>query len=300
LEHNSYYFSFALFLGSVWLRLIGMNGDGYVLASYFIGLTVVAAATSRVFTGRTWCHYFCPVMFLEKFYTEASRVGTGANSRCSSCTGCKKACPDINQEKSYWEELPLPAKRFAYFCFPGVVIGFSVYGSLQSGDWKSVFGGSAGQQPGLVGSAFLPGHSPLTAGFFFLPDVPRALAAALTLAGCCLGSYIAFSVVERFLRRRGPQSSPSVNAESARHRLFAVGAFLAFVTFYGFVSAVVFRTSSWAGAALLLGVVALALVTLVRRLGRTRQAGLATPRNPSAVAVGGYIEVRSVSQRPAA
>ena len=85
-------------------------------------------AVGVVFTGKTWCNYVCPVSFVEKLYTEPRGLRDTPNSQCATCTACKPACPDINEENSYWKEILAPAKARAYFAFPGVVLAF--YGVL--------------------------------------------------------------------------------------------------------------------------------------------------------------------------
>jgi hypothetical protein len=42
------------------------------------------------------------------------------------CTACKRNCPDIDLEHGYWKELDLPARRVAYFAWPGLVVGYFV------------------------------------------------------------------------------------------------------------------------------------------------------------------------------
>jgi hypothetical protein len=278
LETNAYYISFSLFLGTVWLRLTVMNGDGYAIAIYFVGLIAVAVIFGRVFTGRSWCHYVCPVSFIEKVYTEATSARTLQNSQCSSCSACKKACPDINQDTAYWEEIALPAKRFIYFAFPGVIAGFYLYFYLQSGHWQYLFGGAASQQLGMVRSAFLPGHDAVTAGLFFLPRLPRAVAAAGTLVAASFASFATFCIAEALLLRIGTLSRSSLSRASVQHVLFTASAFLAFVTFYAFAGPVIFVKLPGVLVAFELGILAVASAAFIHRLKRTREAVEVTVR----------------------
>jgi polyferredoxin len=96
---------------SLWLRLIATNGDGYALAIFLLAICVAAIGVGFVFTGKTWCNYVCPVSFVEKLYTEPRGLRDTPNSQCSTCTACRPACPDINEENSYWKEILLPSKR---------------------------------------------------------------------------------------------------------------------------------------------------------------------------------------------
>jgi hypothetical protein len=232
---TTYYFAAGgIFFISLWLRLIATNGDGPVLGAFFIALSFAALMVGVFFTGKTWCNYFCPVSFVEKIYTEPHGLRDTENSQCTKCTACKKSCPDINEENGYWKEIEATSKRVVYFSFPGLVFAFYFYYYLQAGTWAYYFDGGWTRQPGVVRFAFFPGHDAVTAGFFFWPWLPRAAAAALTLAGCALVSFLLFSTLERvigyWLRRRKPET----DAATVRHATFTVAAFTAFVTFYTF------------------------------------------------------------------
>jgi hypothetical protein len=211
LETNYYYVAFSVFFVSLWLRLIATNGDGHAISVFIMLLTLTALLVGVVYTGKTWCNYFCPLSFIEKIYTEPHGLRETPNSQCVPCTACKKACPDINEENGYWKEIGLRPKRWVYYAFPGLVFGFYLYFYLQSGTWHYYFSGAWTRQPGLVSMAFLPGDAPWTAGFFFLPTVPRALAAALTLALWSVIGLLFFSRLERLVGTwRGMWRDPPV------------------------------------------------------------------------------------------
>ena len=127
LQAHGYDLVVALLLISLWLRLVGTNGDGRVLAAFLVLLSASAVAVGFAFTGKTWCNYVCPVSFVEKLYTEPRGLRDTPNSQCATCTACKPACPDINEENSYWKEILAPAKARAYYAFPGVVLAFYTY-----------------------------------------------------------------------------------------------------------------------------------------------------------------------------
>src|SRR5215212_1803982 len=205
-EEHHQYIPLALFVAGLWLRLTATNGDGAAIAAFFVALSLVALVFGAIFTGKSWCQYVCPVSFIEKIYTEPHGLRETRNSQCTTCTACKTACPDINQENSYWKELGSRSKRVAYFAYPGLVFGFYFYYFLQSGTWDYYFSGDWTDEPGLLATAFLPGHDAGTAGFAFLPAVPRALASILTLGPCAGASYLLFSrlepLVERWRRAR--------------------------------------------------------------------------------------------------
>ena len=272
LEKRYYFVPMGMFSVGLWMRLVWTNGDGPALAMFFIGISLLALLFGVLFTGKTWCNYICPVSFIEKIYTEPHGLRETRNSQCVKCTACKKACPDINEENGYWKEIELPSKRFAYFGYPGLVFGFYFYYWMQSGAWDYYFSGSWTNQPGVWQHAFLPGTDAATAGFWFLPVVPRALAAAITLAGCALISVGVFSFLEprvrSFLRRR----DPAVDSVRTRHIMFGLAAFAAFVTFYSFAGQPTLRKIEWLPTYTGIVIVLTASLFLVRRLTRTSQA----------------------------
>lgn len=272
LQAHGYDVALACLAVSLWLRLVATNGDGRVLAAFLVALSISAVAIGIAFTGKTWCNYICPVSFVEKLYTEPRGLRDTPNSQCATCTACKPACPDINEENSYWKEILAPAKARAYYTFPGVVLAFYTYYYLQAGTWAYYFDGSWTNQAGLIRTAFLPGHDAMTAGFFFLPAVPRALAAAATLAGGGAISLLTLSAVEprlgSLLRRHGV----TIDAAGLRSTMFTIAAFTAFVSFYSFAGAPTLRLVPGLPHIFQLLVVATATLFLVRRIGRRQGA----------------------------
>ncbi len=268
LQAHAYHVTFGIFVACLWLRLVATNGDGYALAAFLVLICVAALGVGLVFTGKTWCNYVCPVSFVEKLYTEPRGLRDTPNSQCETCTACRPSCPDINEENSYWKEVLTPAKRHVFFAFPGVVLAFYGYYYLQSGTWEYYFGGNWTNQPGLVRTAFLAGSSPVTAGFWFAPAVPRAVAAALTLAGGAAVSLLGLSLLEpqigRLLERRGV----APDAATLRSVMFAVAAFTAFIAFYTFAGAPTLRLVTGLSRGFQVLVVVTATLFLVRRIGR--------------------------------
>lgn len=272
LQAKYHYLVFSAFLVSLWLRLVATNGDGPALAAFLALLTLAAFTFGALYTGKTWCNYICPVSFVEKIYTEPRGLRNTPNSQCAKCTACKPACPDINQENGYWKEVRSAPKRFVYYAFPGVIFSFYFYYYLQAESWEYYFGGRWTSEPGLMQTAFLPGHDPRTAGFFFLPAAPRALAAAVTLALGALVSFGLFRGLERrlggWLRERGS----GMDESGVRHTMFTIAAFAAFVTFYTFAGAPTLRLLPWAPHFFQILVVLTATLFLARRLTRTQRA----------------------------
>ncbi len=270
-QAHYYYVPLAIFFFSLWLRLIATNGNGPAIALFLILLSLAALAVGATYTGKTWCNYVCPVSFIEKIYTEPRGLRDTPNSQCEICTACKPACPDINEENGYWREVGSRSKRFAYFAFPGLVFSFYFYYYLQAGTWDYYFGGRWTNQPGVFGSAFFPGHDAETAGLFFFPAAPRALAAALALALGALLSFGLFVALERRLGGWLRQRALGMKEADVRHRMFTVAAFTAFVTFYTFAGAPTIRKLPGAPHFFQILVVATATFFLARRLRRDQK-----------------------------
>ena len=272
LEEHYYFVPLALFAIGLWCRLVWSNGDGVAIALLWGILSVVALCVGALFTGKTWCNYICPVSFIEKIYTEPHGLRETPNSQCARCTACKKACPDINQENAYWKEVESLSKRFAYFAFPGLVFGFFLYFWVQAGTWDAFFDGAWSNQPGLWQTAFQPGTDTTTAGAFFLPIVPRAVASFITLVACALASYILFMLVERAAGWSMRRRDPNVDATRVRHIALGLAAFTAFTTFYSFAAQALARQWPWLAVVIGIAVVATATLSLVRRLTRSQNA----------------------------
>ncbi len=272
LQANYYHVAFFVFLISLWLRLVATNGNAIILAAFLVLISLAAFVFGARFTGKTWCNYICPVSFIEKIYTEPRGIRQTPNSQCPKCTACKPACPDINQENGYWKEIRSAPKRFVYFAFPGTVFGFYYYFYLQSGTWEYYFSGTWTNEPKVFSTAFLFGHDPATAGFFFLPVVPRAVAALLTLTLAALLSYMLFSSIERLVLQRLEARDLAVDEAGVRHTLFTFAAFAAFITFYSFAGAPTLRLIPAAPHLFQILVVGTATIFLARRFTRRQRA----------------------------
>ncbi len=112
------------------VRILLVNSNPIALGLTFIGLAIMAIVVGFIYTGKTWCNYICPVSTIQKIYMDCDKPNYKDNSMCPKCTGCKTIpsgsgrCPDINMENDYWQELKLPSRAWAYYAWPGVVLGF--------------------------------------------------------------------------------------------------------------------------------------------------------------------------------
>jgi polyferredoxin len=227
LRNEFFAIPFALLVGALVLRHVWMNGDGVALALFLAGFVLAAFAVNAVFGGKTWCNYFCPVGFIERVYTDAAPRGP-EHSRCGACTGCRAACPDIDQERAYRRERSTRSRRLSTYAFPGIVWGFYAYFWLREGDFGGFFGGAWVSRPASATLAFGTGLS-------FLPEVPALVAVGLTLALFGLVSACAFLGLERLLVMRFR------DRERAEHFSLSAAAFVAFSVFYFFAGAPALR-----------------------------------------------------------
>ena len=211
------------------LRLLLINSDALALAAAFIGLCLLAVLSSFLFTGKTWCNFFCPVGTIERIYTDTDRPAYRHNSQCAKCTGCKTVpsggiCPDINQENDYWQEVRNRARIWAFYSWPGFVFGFYLYYYLHKPyywhtpghrpdpaiaalfpapngtDWGYYLSGDWTRQPAPWREWLAPGF-----GFHGLPAplaaIPTIVAAPLSMLVCGLLSVLCFTAAEFAWRR---------------------------------------------------------------------------------------------------
>lgn len=202
-------------------RLVALNGDPLLVGALLVSIAVAAAGCNALYGGRAWCNYLCPVGVVERLYTDG--IATNANPRpaCARCTGCKSACPDLDQSRAYASDLGAGDRRIAGYAWPGLVLGFYAYYWLRAGDWAAFFDGAWTVHP--FDRALILGS-----GLFFAPGVPALLAAAATLVAGAAASLGLFYLAERLWVRAG--GAPL----RVRHRLLLIAGFTAFNSFYLF------------------------------------------------------------------
>ena len=283
------------------LRLLLINSDAVALALSFAGLCALAALCSFFFTGKTWCNFICPVGTIERIYTDTDRPAFRQNSQCAKCTGCKTVpsgglCPDINQENDYWQEIRLRSRVWAFYSWPGFVLGFYLWYYLH----KPYYWHTPGHRPDFAAASLLPAAAGTDWGYYLsgdwtrqpspwrdwlnpglgfhnlpapIADIPTIVAAPLTLLISGALSFLLFACAEQIWRayssRRGIDADRSL--ESARHGLFSIAGFSGFVLFYQFAGAPTFSHLPYGLYGFFrFGVAMLATITLITRLRRTR------------------------------
>ena len=239
-------------------RLLLSNGDGLALGLLLVVLAFGAALTNWRYTGKTWCNFICPISVVERIYTEPNSLRLEHNSQCAKCTACKKNCPDIDQENSYWKDVEERARRMAYYSFPGLVLAFYTYFWLRAGDWDAYFGGGWTRQP--INEDLLVGP-----GLFFAPWLPAWAAAPLSLAAFMLASYALFWALERVV------AGWWEDEELRRHRMLTLAAFTAFNIFYVFAGQPTLRRLPYGVHVVGFVVPLVATLFLVKRWKRSRK-----------------------------
>ena len=224
-ESNFWYFQYTLLFIALTLRLTTLNYEATYLGIFFIFVVVAAFTSNLIFTGKSWCNFFCPVGAVEKIYSISNAKNYMYNSACGTCTACKKNCPDIDLESNYWKEATNRQKEFVFYSFAGMVLGFYLYFYLLSGSFTYYFSGEWTHDS----------ISLLSQGFFFTELIPVVIAAPLTLAIFTLLSYFLFKSLEEYLWKN--RIFKAENYETVVHKVKVVASFSAFNIFYIFAGA---------------------------------------------------------------
>lgn len=233
-EENYYYVTFGFMFVALTLRLLFTNADIYWLSGFLIFMMAAAFVIGLIYTGKTWCNFICPVSLIEKIYCEPNNLKDQPNSACNPCTACKKDCPDIDLENNYWKEKAKTSKKFAYYAFPGLVLGFYAYYYLYVGTWTYYFSGNWTREFDLASKIASP-------GFFFFPSIPKWLAAPLTLSVFSFLSFGIFQTLESWFTRQRADEKSAQDKDEIRHIFLVIASFCAFNLFYTFAGAPTFR-----------------------------------------------------------
>lgn len=224
-EDNFYIFQFSLLFLAFALRLTLLNFDASYLAWFVILVIFSSFMVNLIFTGKSWCNFFCPVGVVEKIYCLSDAKNMTKHSACDHCSACKKNCPDIDMESNYWKEGADHKKIFVFYAFPGLVLGFYLYFYLHMGTFDFYYSGKWTQEV----------LEPFSSGFFFAPWVPLVVAVPLSLLFFSLLSFVFFKLIEQYLWRT--KTFPNITYETLIHRVNVLASFVAFNIFYVFAGA---------------------------------------------------------------
>ena len=255
-EKNFWSFQYFLLFIALSFRLTTLNYDNHYLAYFFIFVILSALVVNLFFTGKSWCNFFCPVGTVEKIYTLSNAKNFMHDSRCGTCTACKKNCPDIDLESNYWKEGASKQKSFVFYSFSGMIFGFYIYFYMLSGSLDYYF----------VGEWTHDEIGMLSSGFFFAPFIPLFIAAPLTLALFSLVTFYMFYRLERYLWKK--RLFANANYETVTHKVKTIASFVAFNIFYIFAGAPTYTLHPTAYAVFYFFVVSLSSIVMYREIFR--------------------------------
>ncbi|PZV15916.1 MAG: cyclic nucleotide-binding protein [Pseudanabaena sp.] len=243
LGRNSLYVQFGLLFLGLNVRLLFVNSDRLALG-IFLCLTILVAVTiGFLYGGKSWCHYFCPMAPVQVVYTgprgllaseahqnqesgitqSMCRTVDRAGKEKSACVSCQSPCFDIDAERSYWDGIYRSDRKFLYYSYLGLVIGFYAYFTLYSGNPNFLAGGvwdetdqfSMLLQPGF----YISGQA--------IP-IPKIFAVPLTLTTTTLITYVIGRQIERSYKRYSKRHNLVLTASQIQHRAFTLCAFISF------------------------------------------------------------------------
>jgi len=225
IEKNFYLIQYTSLFIALTLRLTILNFSHFYLLLYFVFIFFSAFVANLIYSGKSWCNFFCPVGVVERIYCLSNANNYMRNSACSTCTACKHNCPDIDMESNYWKENMNKQKSFAFYSFSGLILGFYLYFYFQSGSFSYYFNGDwTGKHLSL-----------LSDGFFFAPFIPLVIAAPLTLAFFALLSFTFFLSLEKMVWKY--KLFKNCDYATLQHKIKVMSSFVALNTFYIFAGA---------------------------------------------------------------
>lgn len=247
LAKNATWVQFGLLVLGLCMRLWFANSDRMGLAFLLLGIIACALLVGVLWGGKTWCHYFCPVGIVQKIYTEPSglldskphiQIASLPQSMCrtpskegdiSACVGCTASCPDIDLEKSYWDQYLNPNLQTIYFGFFGLIWGFYTFFYLYSGDWLYYFSGIWTHEDQL-GQLMGPG--------LYIDDTPIAIPKLLSVPLVLLTFVFLGIVVGRILAKTyiaiRKRKNPALSMNVLTHQVLVITAYLSINSFYIF------------------------------------------------------------------
>ncbi len=248
LGKNHLYVQFGLFVLGLFTRIIFINSNRTLLGIFLIVTIISAFTIGYLYTGKSWCSYFCPMAPVQMVYTGPRGIfGTKAHqdtkakipqSMCRTvndegqeiraCDGCKSLCLDIDAERSYWGELKKPGRRLVQYGYLGMVFAYYFYYFFYAGNWNYYFSGAWTHEENQLGDIFAP-------GFYIFEQpipIPKYLAVILTFTICIGISYLLCFGLEKVYKAYRKNSKKPVSEEQAQHNIFTLATFVAFWIFF--------------------------------------------------------------------
>ncbi len=249
LTRNHFYVQFALLFIGLDFRILFVNSARLALGFFLLSAIAFSITVVFLYGGRSWCHYVCPFGVVQTVFTGAGgllgsnatetpprsipqsmcrTVDTVKNVDKRDCIGCKSACMDIDAEKSYWNDLQKPGRRFVHYGYLGLVIGYFVYYWLYAGNLDYYFSGAWTHEENQLSTLWNPGFY-----LFNQPiNIPKIVAVPLTLAVCVAFSNWILSKIEKFYRGYLKRHNPNINSQQVLHRMLTICTFIAFNSFF--------------------------------------------------------------------
>lgn len=249
LGQNYSYLQFGLLFVGLCGRILFFNADRFILAGWLLFSCISAIFVGYLYGGKSWCHYFCPMSPVQRFYSLPSGL-LASNSRkrkqlitesmCrvtlpdgkeqSACIACQSSCIDIDSERSYWDKLDQPEESFIRYGYVGLVVGYFLYYYLYAGNWEYYFSG--------VWLRELDQLSSLTSPGFYLfgqvINIPKIFAVPLTLGGFTIIGYGTGCWAERWAKENNRRRFSTQPFHIIKHRIFTLCTFGTFVFFFIF------------------------------------------------------------------
>jgi hypothetical protein len=246
LARNYPYLQFGWLFVGLCFRILFVNADRLALALWLLFTIAAAITVGYLYGGKSWCHYFCPMAPVQKIFGEPKGLFTSAahlseqkitQSMCrevdqegkekSACVACQSPCIDIDSERTYWEGLEQDDRRFLYYGYVGLVVGYFCYHYLYAGNWEYLLSGIWSHEPDQIGTLMQP-------GFYingWTVPIPKLVAVPLTLSLFTAGGYALGQWVERWWRWRWQKLCAP---EQIQHRIYTLCTFFIFNFFFAF------------------------------------------------------------------
>ena len=230
-------------------RILFINADRTSLFIWFAVTIIAAIAVGYLYGGKAWCQYFCPMAPVQTIYAEPGGLFTSkaqvgdqqiTQSMCrkiepdgkerSACIACQKPCIDIDAERAYWDGVTQPDRRWLYYSYTGLVVGYFGYYYLYAGNWDYYFSGAWARQANQLTTLLDP-------GFFIFKNqvpIPKIVAVPLTLGIFSYGGYAIGCFIEGQYRGYLDRHKQPISPEIIQHRIFTVITFSVFNFFFIF------------------------------------------------------------------
>ncbi|MGK7927112.1 MAG: cyclic nucleotide-binding domain-containing protein, partial [Spirulina sp.] len=288
LARNHLYLQFGLLCGGLCARILFVNSHRLLLGIFFVLTILSAIAIGYLYSGKSWCQYFCPMAPVEMMLTGpralfGSKAHQGdrkkiTQSTCraidksgtekNACVGCQSPCIDIDAERNYWEIVNKPGRRFIHYGYLGLVLGFYLYYFFYSGTLKYYFSGAINHEENQLQTLLDPGF------YLFgqIVPIPKLIAAPLTITVFVLLSYFLLRQVERLYYSYRRKRGKPLSLEQIRHQIFTLSTFAVFNIYFIFGGRLLVELFPvWLQFILNASVIAVSALWMYRTLNRTSQ-----------------------------